>query len=104
MDLIVELAEKHDVYLLVVLYPNFVGGQVGNWRFHPYSKQQGGPIEHYYELVTNAAVWEIQKARFRMFVDNWGKSSHIFSWELFNEFWHPPDGWDGKRAIEAHNR
>jgi hypothetical protein len=40
----------------------------------------------------------------RYFVDHWGRSSHIFSWELFNEFWYPDENRSKQASIQAHNR
>lgn len=107
MDTMVGLAEKNDVYLIVVLYPNLIGTIFGNWRFYPYRKKNGGVVRKPHDMVTDPKAREAEKRRMRYFVDNWGKSRHIFSWELFNEFWLAPKGTRKKKAkavLEAHNR
>ena len=103
MDTIVELAEKHDVYLIVAFYPNLIGGPAGNWRFYPYSTTAGGTLDEPYDMVVSPTAIEYQKRRIRYFVDNWGASPHIFSWELFNEFWLPGKTRANKEIIAAHN-
>ncbi len=105
MDFIVGLAEKYDVYLIVALYPNLVDGPFGNWRFYPYSRRVSPKgLKRPDEMVSNPLAWEYEKRRFRYFVDHWGRSAHIFSWELFNEFWHPLKGVSKKQNLQAHNR
>jgi len=105
MDMIVGLAEKYDVYLIIALYPNIEEKSVGNWRFYPYSRKSGkGDLEKSSDMITSPKAKEYEKRRFRYFVDNWGHSSHIFSWELFNEFWHPDKKKSKLQALKDHNQ
>ncbi|MBN1817034.1 MAG: hypothetical protein JW828_06710 [Sedimentisphaerales bacterium] len=104
MDTIIELARLHDVYLIIALYPNLIEGPTGNWRFYPYSKTADGFLEEPFDMVVSAEAVVCQKRRFRYFVDNWGASPCIFSWELFNEFWLPSKRSSVRETIQAHNR
>jgi hypothetical protein len=59
-----------------------------HWRHHPWSRAQGGPLEHPSRLLlcpdTRAAI----KARLTFIVRRWGGSGALFAWDLWNEIHH----------------
>ena len=91
MDRLVRLAEKNDIYLMVAIWPivfnvpkAFALGH--SWSEHLYNVKNGGHVKKYEDLYTSPEAMKLQEARIRFLVDNWGKSDHIFAWELANEF------------------
>ena len=91
LDNLVRLAEKHDIYLQVTFWPNVFktrmpSGFYISWKDHPYNKKNGGPVAEFEDLFVDPKAWAFQEGRIRFFVDNWGASSHIFAWEIANEF------------------
>jgi hypothetical protein len=104
MDTVVGLAERHGVYLVVALYPNLFDGALGNFQYHPYAVgNPDGVLEASHDLVWTPEGRELAKGRIRLLVDRWGESSHVFSWELANEFWLPDAGRTGLENAAAHN-
>lgn len=88
-DRIVSLAEKHDLYLQIVLqhHGQFVsGGGHGNWAENPWNKANGGFLERPSDFFTHPLALAATRIKYRYIVARWGYSDHIFAWELFNEF------------------
>ncbi|MFB0536040.1 MAG: hypothetical protein ACETWR_13785 [Anaerolineae bacterium] len=83
LDALVAAAEQHDIYLLVCPYGTFYIN-IG-WADYPYNSANGGPVEALHRMYSNPEAIELEKARFRWLIDNWGNSAHIFAWELMNE-------------------
>jgi len=91
LDSLVAAAERHGIYLIISMwisvnensvFPKFVTA----WRDHPYNvNQPGGLVQSALELLTDDAAKEAEKNRILHFVDRWGHSPNIFSWELWNE-------------------
>lgn len=99
MDNAIEAAEQHGIYLLVALFSSFYP-ILGNWNEHSYNinhDPQNGLVEDYEEMLTNEAAIVAAKERIRFFVERWGSSPNIFSWELWNEV-------NAAGTVEAQNR
>jgi len=98
MDLVVQTAEKHNIYLDVVMWPNvfnvpkFLGFGL-SWSENLYNKKNGGPVAKFEDLFRNPEAMRLQEGRIRFFVDNWGKSRSIFAWEIANEFNYDNNRW-----------
>jgi mannan endo-1,4-beta-mannosidase len=64
-----------------------------HWRHHPYSRAQGGPLDHPSRLLLCEATRDAIKARLAFAVERWGGSGALFAWDLWNEI-HPAQGGD----------
>jgi mannan endo-1,4-beta-mannosidase len=69
-----------------------------HWRHHPYSRAQGGPLEHPSRLLLCRATRDAIKARLAFAVERWGGSGALFAWDLWNEI-HPAQGGDSADAF-----
>ncbi len=103
MDLVVRMAEKHDIYLHVAMWPNVINvphfiSMGHSWQAHPYNKRNGGPAARFEDLFRDPEALKFQEGRIRFFVDNWGNSSHIFAWEIANEYDYDNDMWINRMA------
>jgi mannan endo-1,4-beta-mannosidase len=58
------------------------------WRFHPYSRAQGGPCAGRHALLTCRATRDLVKARLGFATARWGGDGAVFAWDLWNEM-HP---------------
>jgi len=103
MDTVLQAAEKHQIYIIAALWfwlkdDDPVFRPV--WDKHPYNinfDSNEGLVEHPEDLLTDTKAIEAAKNRLRFFVERWGASPNIFSWELFNEF-------DAMGTMETQNR
>lgn len=84
-DRIVELAGKHGIYLMFSF--NNVSDLMPThyWDKNPYNKALGGPCEKPQDFFTNEVAHRLYKNRLRYIVARWGFSTHVHSWEFFNE-------------------
>lgn len=64
-----------------------------HWRHHPYSRAQGGPLDHPSRLLLCPATRDAIKARLAFAVERWGGSGALFAWDLWNEI-HPAQAGD----------
>lgn len=89
VDNVIEAAEKHGIYLIIAFWPGLYEYPIiGNWQRHSYNRNhdpQNGVVDHPWEILTNEAAIAAAKERIRFFVERWGSSPNIFSWELWNE-------------------
>ena len=80
------LCARHQIRILLTPYDTF--WMWWHWRYHPYSREQGGPCAHPSQLLlcneTRAAI----KARLAFATERWGGSGTLFAWDLWNEI-HP---------------
>ena len=87
LDRIVELAEKHDVYLYLVLhnhgkFSTFVDKE---WEQNPYNEDNGGFLDSPEEYFRNKRAKQAFKRYARYIVARWSYSPHILAWKLFSE-------------------
>ena len=87
LDHIVQLAEKHGIYLLLVFNNHGKFGALNDteWKRSPFNVVNGGFLTSCEEFFTDARA----KQAFRKFCDytiaRWGYSPHVMMWKLFTE-------------------
>jgi mannan endo-1,4-beta-mannosidase len=59
-----------------------------HWRWHPWNKANGGPLDHPSRLLLCGETRALIKARLEFAVRRWGGSGALFAWDLWNEI-HP---------------
>ncbi|MBN1270060.1 MAG: DUF5060 domain-containing protein [Kiritimatiellae bacterium] len=87
LDLIVNLAERHGLYLQLVLHEHCRVSARTNpeWHNNPYNRALGGPCDQPRDFFTHEEARRFTRNRLRYIVARWGYSSHVLAWELFNE-------------------
>lgn len=87
LDYLFELAEKHDIYLMLCLanHGQFSTNTNAEWEDNPYNIKNGGFLKEPVEFLTDPRAKELFKRRLRYIVARWGYSVNLFSWEWFNE-------------------
>jgi mannan endo-1,4-beta-mannosidase len=64
-----------------------------HWRWHPWNKANGGPLDHPSRLLLCSETRALIKGRLTFAVQRWGGSGALFAWDLWNEI-HPAQGGD----------
>jgi len=89
LDYIMDLAEKHNLYLQVVTMNH---GQLStkidkDWHNNPMNVQNGGflDIKKSHSFYSNPKARELVKQRLRYTVARWGYSKNLLAWELSSE-------------------
>ena len=77
------LAEKVGLHILLTPYDTFFMGR--RWRFHPYSRANGGPCASRRQWLTCSAMRDAIRGRLAFASDRWGGSPALFAWDLWNE-------------------
>ncbi|UCG94495.1 MAG: hypothetical protein JSW13_01685 [Candidatus Aerophobus sp.] len=101
---IVQMAEKHRVFLLVSLFDgcsyNNVFGQTTLFQEGQtvFNMSQGGPCNQPRDILIHPESIEMMKARIRKIVDLWGNSPAILGWDLMNELDMVPNSQDEQAA------
>lgn len=100
LDYVLRLAEKYDIYVVLCLMNHGQLSTVNNpqWGDNPYNRARGGPLSKPEEFWTSEEAKELFKKRLRYIVARWGYSTHILSWELWNEV----DLTDNYDSVRAH--
>lgn len=80
------LCDKHGLRVLLTPYDTFWMWR--RWRYHPYSKAQGGPVARRGQWLLNPAMRAAIKDRLTFAAERWGGSGALFAWDLWNEI-HP---------------
>jgi len=80
------LCEKHGLRVLLTPYDTFWMWR--RWRFHPYSRAQGGPILRRNQWLISSDMRAAIKERLAFAAERWGGSGALFAWDLWNEI-HP---------------
>jgi hypothetical protein len=91
LDYLVSLAEKHGIYLMLSLgyhgelldTQSYFGEQC--WAFSPYNKANGGPCEKPADFWTSPEARRLYKQKLRYYVARYAHSTHVQSWEFWNE-------------------
>jgi len=105
LDKVVELAEEKGIYLMLCIlnHGQFSAKTNPEWEHNPFNMKNGGYLNHPSEFFTNELAIKHFKDRLRYIVARWGYSTHIMSWELWNEVnW--TDGYDGKVVNDWHSK
>ena len=105
LDYVTRKAEEKGIYIILCLMNHGQlqsGGMTGEWSNNPYSAGRGGPLEKPSDFWTNEEALELFKRRLRYVVARWGYSTHILSWELWNEV-ELTDNYDFDTVARWHN-
>lgn len=87
LDHVFELAEENGIYLMLCLISH---GQFGTrvdseWAHNPYNAENGGPLAKPVDFLTDSESIRLFKQKIRYIAARWGYSTHLFSWEWWNE-------------------
>ncbi|MFW5996683.1 MAG: hypothetical protein ACOCQP_01590, partial [Lentisphaeria bacterium] len=87
MDRLVELAQEHDIYLLIVFnnHGKFSTRSDQEWKRNPYNKKNGGFLDGAEDYFSNERAHDCFKRTADYIVARWGASPHILGWKLFSE-------------------
>src|SRR5690554_2822862 len=87
LDYLLELAEKHGIYLMICLlnHGQFTKNTNPEWDENPYNVQNGGFLREPVEFLSNPEAKKLFQRKLRYISARWGYSPNIFSWEWFNE-------------------
>ncbi|HEU0078579.1 MAG TPA: hypothetical protein VFQ76_13055, partial [Longimicrobiaceae bacterium] len=77
------LCGRHGLRLLVAPYDTFWTWI--RWRYHPLSRERGGPCAHPGRALLCPETRAAMKARFTFAVERWGATGTLFAWDLWNE-------------------
>lgn len=92
LDRILEMAEERGVYVMLSLinHGQFNTATNPEWDQNPYNSANGGPCDVPECFATNPDAVRFWQQRLRYIVARWGYSTHIMSWEWWNEVnWTP---------------
>jgi hypothetical protein len=87
LDHVFEEAERDGIYVMLSLlnhgaFSSFFNPQ---WANNPYNAANGGPAATAADFFTDPTARELFARRLRYIVARWGWSTHLQSWELWNE-------------------
>lgn len=86
-DMVFDNAAKNGIYVQMVLqhHGQYTAKTDSNWQDNPFNVAHGGFLEKPDDFFTNAEAAKLTKAKYRYIVARWGYSTHLLSYELFNE-------------------
>ncbi len=86
-DSMINLCEKLGLYMQITIFQHgmFSENVDSNWDLNPYNTAYGGMLSLPEQYFYNANAKAYTKKLLRYIVARWGYSTHLFSWELFNE-------------------
>ena len=87
LDTVLEAAERHGIYVMLCLQNHGAFSLTTNseWSGNPYAAQNGGPLARPSAFFSDPSARALFRRRLRYVVARWGYSTHILSWELWNE-------------------
>lgn len=89
LDYVLELAEKHDLRLMLCIDSFNVLRSTqrlyGDWENSPLHPDHGGPVTRPREFFTSEPMRRAYRSRLRYLVARYGYSPHVLAWEFFNE-------------------
>jgi hypothetical protein len=87
LDRVLDEADRRDIYVMFSLLNHGAFSTVFNseWASNPYNAANGGPLAMPAEFFTNPEARKLFERRLRYVVARWGWSTHVQSWELWNE-------------------
>ncbi len=86
-DMIFDQAARNGVYVQMVLqhHGQYTAAVDPNWADNPFNAANGGFLQHPDDFFTDAEAQRLTEAKYRYIVARWGYSTHLLSFELFNE-------------------
>lgn len=104
-DLILAEAERHGLYLQLVLqhHGQYSSRVNPNWDTNPWNAANpGGFLRRPADFFSSAEALRLTKQKYRYMVARWGYSPAVLAWELFNEVhWTDPVRIDHEEALVA---
>jgi hypothetical protein len=87
LDRILDEAERTGIYVMISLLNHGAFSSFFNseWDANPYNAVNGGPLASPAEFFTSVEARKLFERRLRYVVARWGYSTHVHSWELWNE-------------------
>ncbi len=86
-DMIMDQAARNNIYVQMTLqhHGQYTAKTDSNWADNPWNAANGGFLQKPDDFFTDAEARRLTRAKFRYVVARWGYSSHLLSYELFNE-------------------
>ncbi|MGI4789794.1 MAG: DUF5060 domain-containing protein [Janthinobacterium lividum] len=86
-DAIFDFAEKHGIYIQMTLqhHGEYTAHTDPNWADNPFNAANGGFLQHPDDFFTDAEARRLTKLKYRYITARYGYSTHLLSYELFNE-------------------
>lgn len=86
-DSIFDEAARHGIYVQMVLqhHGQYTAKTDPNWADNPFNAANGGFLKNPDDFFTDPEARRLTKAKYRYIVARWGYSTHLLSFELFNE-------------------
>lgn len=86
-DVIFDAAAQNNVYVQMTLqhHGQYTAKTDSNWADNPWNIANGGFLHAPDDFFTDAEARRLTKAKYRYIVARWGYSTHLLSYELFNE-------------------
>ena len=87
-DYALDKATRYDIYVQLALttFGHWRSQQFeGDWRYSPYRKANGGPLDAAWQFWSSEPALETYDRMLRYVMARWGYSTHIASWEICNE-------------------
>ncbi len=103
LDHVINAAERRGIYVVVSLLNHGAFSTTFNpaWAENPYNAANGGPLASPSAFFTDPVAKELFRRRLRYVVARWGYSTHVLSWELWNEA-ELTDGYDSAASTDWH--
>jgi hypothetical protein len=108
LDYVLNLAEKHGLYLMLCMdsYNVLRYGRDGAhpfWEQTPHNAANGGPLREPGEFWTNTEMLRQYRNRLRYLVARYGAHANVMAWEFWNEVdIVSPAAWDEARVTSWH--
>lgn len=86
-DAIFDSAAQNGVYIQMTLqhHGEYTAQVDPNWNDNPFNSANGGFLQKPDDFFTNPEAIALTRAKYRYIVARWGYSTHLLSFELFNE-------------------
>jgi hypothetical protein len=86
-DVIFDQAAQKGIYVQMVLqhHGQYTAMVDPNWGENPFNAANGGFLQKPEDFFTNPEAERLTEAKYRYIVARWGYSTHLLSFELFNE-------------------
>ena len=87
LDRVLEEAERTDIHVMISFLNHGAFSSFFNpaWANNPYNAALGGPLARPADFFTSAEAKKLFERRLRYMIARWGFSTHVHSWELWNE-------------------
>ena len=86
-DVILDAADKSGVFVQITLqhHGQYTERTDPNWRDNPFNAANGGFLARPDDFFTDAEARRLTRNKYRYILARWGYSTHLLSYELFNE-------------------